>query len=144
MDSEGLDAARWLNERGIAAVVLKYLMPEGRSEIPLNDLHAAILLTRSRAAELNIDSKKVGVMGFSAGGHLASTGAVRFYEATRPDFAVLIYAVIVTDSALSHAGSLNSLLGSPEQIGEAQYTLFRRNIPPAVTFLRRRRRPFSP
>ncbi len=115
MYSEGHDVARWMTERGIAAIVLQYRMPNGHPEIPLNDAHMAIRTVRARAAEWNIDPAKVGVMGFSAGGHLASTAAVWFDEATRPDFAVLIYPSISLEPGLARALPRESLLGPPPE-----------------------------
>ncbi len=110
IEHEGFAAARWLNSRGYAAVVLKYRMPNGRSAIPLRDAHKAILTVREKAAEWGLDPAKVGIMGCSAGGHLASTAATHFDDATRPDFAVLLYPV-VTMTNYTHAGSKVRLLG---------------------------------
>jgi acetyl esterase/lipase len=112
MDHEGHEVARWLNSLGIAGIVLKYRMPNGHSEVPLSDAQEALRVVRERSSEWNIDPNKVGIAGFSAGGHLAATAATHFKDrAVRPDFAVLFYAVISMDPAVSHAGSLRVLLG---------------------------------
>lgn len=93
IDHEGRDVARWLSECGIAGVVLKYRMPAGDSSIPTRDVFRAIETVRDNAAAWNIDPGQVGVMGFSAGGHLAST-AMTHYESPeqRPDSGILVYA----------------------------------------------------
>lgn len=111
-DHEGLQVARWFNSLGVAAVVLRYRMPNGHHEIPLSDVHETIRMVRKNAAKWNIDPKNVGIMGFSAGGHLASTAATHFDEQTRPDFAILIYPVITIDQKNSHKGSGRNLLGA--------------------------------
>ena len=107
---EGHGIARWLNAHGIAGIVLEYRLPAGHDRVPLLDAQKALTLTRSRAAEWKIDPKKVGIIGFSAGGHLASTAATHFSPENRPDFAILIYPVI-TMSAGTHGGSKKYLLG---------------------------------
>jgi len=109
---EGYDVARWYVGQGFAAVVLKYRMPRGNYDVPRQDVQRAIELVRANAGLWNIDPSRVGVMGFSAGGHLASTAATHFTcAADRPDFAVLIYPVISMDPAYTHALSRRSLLG---------------------------------
>lgn len=118
---EGDLAARWLNSQGITAMVLYYRMPNGHHEIPLADLHQAIRVMRENAAAWNIDHAKVGVMGFSAGGHLASTGTVKFDELTRPDFSILIYPVISLSPQLAHGGSRRNLLGSADKTEAQEY-----------------------
>lgn len=112
MDIEGEDVARWLNENGVTAVLLKYRVPRraGREkhEAPLQDVQRAMGIVRHRAKEWNIDASRVGVIGFSAGGHLATTLCgeyeTRAYpalddadkESCRPDFALLIYPFYLT------------------------------------------------
>ncbi len=128
-DWEGTDIAKWLNSRGIAAIVLKYRLPVSKNNIvphlsPLLDAQRAIRLTRHHAQGWNIDTAKVGIMGFSAGGHLASTAGTHFdYGNTnavdpvekwssRPDFMILAYPVITFSQTVNaHIGSLNALLG---------------------------------
>lgn len=116
IDIEGTDICRWLSSNGIACGVVKYRVPQVRSagspRAPLQDAQRAIRLVRSRARELGVDPGKIGVMGFSAGGHVAALASNHFSEDTypaadavdresaRPDFALLIYpAYLVTDAA---------------------------------------------
>jgi len=126
---EGEEYARWLNERGIAGVVVKYRVSSNPAlgyqfPVPFLDARRAIRTVRSKAAEWGIDPKKVGVMGSSAGGHLASLCATRFSDTfptegedeidkqnCRPDFALLIYPVISMKPPLAHGGSRTNLLG---------------------------------
>jgi acetyl esterase/lipase len=135
MGYEGEDVALRFNESGIAAFVLKYRMPDDRTMIkkeigPLQDAQKAILLLRSKADEWGIDKERIGIMGFSAGGHLASTAGTHFEKNyidnpaninLRPDFMLLIYPVISFDERIGHMGSMHNLLGpnpSPDQIHE--------------------------
>ncbi len=120
---EGTDVARWLNERGISAFVLRYRHGRDRHPAPLRDVLRALRIVRSQAAAYSVAPDKIGVMGFSAGGHLASTAATLFdgpegrggdaldAVSARPDFAVLIYPVITLEAPHAHAGSRESLLG---------------------------------
>ena len=122
---EGFAVARQFNEYGVAAFVLKYRMPNDSSMInksiaPLQDAQRAIQLVRMHAAEWNVDEKKVGIMGFSAGGHLASTAATHFQHNylengstinLRPDFAIFIYPVISFQDSIAHFGSRTQLIG---------------------------------
>lgn len=109
---EGHQVAEWFLARGFAAVVLKYTLPHGVYDRPRRDVQRAIEMVRANAAAWNIDPARVGVIGFSAGGHLASTAATQFTcDANRPDFAVLIYPVITMDARYTHAGSRRNLLG---------------------------------
>ncbi|BEG98394.1 alpha/beta hydrolase [Bacteroides sedimenti] len=110
-DHEGHDMAPWFNAQGITYVVLKYRMPNGHCEVPLSDAQQAITLVRQHAAEWGVDIHKVGIMGASAGGHLASTLATHFTEETRPDFQILLYPVITMDKAYTHNGSRENLIG---------------------------------
>ena len=105
MDKEGYAYAPWFNERGIACIVLKYRLPDGKSGIPLIDAEQAIRLVRDYAKEWNINPGKVGIMGSSAGGHVASTLATHFAADTRPDFQILLYPVITMNPLLMHKGS---------------------------------------
>ncbi len=122
---EGYDVAKKFNEAGVAAVVLKYRLPDSaispQPEIaPLQDAQQAILTVRQNSQKWNIDPNRVGIMGFSAGGHLASTAGTHFKKilvdysgnfSARPDFIILGYPVISADTSISHRGSFNSLLG---------------------------------
>jgi acetyl esterase/lipase len=123
---EGHGIATWLNAHGIAGVVLEYRLPKGRPFVPLADASRALRTVRSNAAAWQIDPRRVGIMGFSAGGHLASTAATHFddgnakatdpieKESSRPDFAILVYPV-VTMGGDGHSGSRTNLLGeSPD------------------------------
>lgn len=131
--SEGVEIAKWLNQLGISAIVLHYRLPDdaimkNKSIAPLQDGQEAIRIVRRNAKEWGIDPHKIGIMGFSAGGHLASTVSTHFNEkvynpidstSARPDFSLLIYPVISMDSAITHAGSRENLLGKhplPEMV----------------------------
>jgi acetyl esterase/lipase len=127
---EGIATAKALAEKGVAAFVLKYRLPSeaimtDKKIGPLQDAQQAIKLVRDNADKWGIDKSKVGVMGFSAGGHLASTAATHFGKAyiensngssLRPDFQILIYPVISMQDSLTHGGSRDNLLGkNPSQ-----------------------------
>ena len=105
---EGHDMAAWFNTQGITYAVLHYRMPYGKHEIPLSDAHQAIRYLRKNAEKWNI--RQLGIMGSSAGGHLASTAATHFTSETRPDFQILFYPV-VTMTEYTHQGSKDNLLG---------------------------------
>lgn len=124
IDKEGTQVAQWLNARGVAAFVLTYRYgPRYHHPIPLLDAQRAIRYVRSHAAEDGIDPDHIGIWGFSAGGHLASTAGTHFdtgnRDATdpiekvssRPDFMVLAYPVISMEPGITHNGSLHNLLG---------------------------------
>jgi acetyl esterase/lipase len=121
---EGKEPAEWLNRHGITAFVLRYrLGPRYRHPAPLQDAQRAMRLVRSRAKEWNVDPKRIGIWGFSAGGHLASTVATHFDDgksdagdsmeraSCRPDFAILCYPVITLRPPFTHGGSRRNLLG---------------------------------
>ncbi|HRF92906.1 MAG TPA: alpha/beta hydrolase, partial [Bacteroides graminisolvens] len=111
MNHEGHDMAPWFNTQGITYVVLKYRMPNGHKEVPFSDVEQAIRLVRQHAAEWNINPAKVGIMGASAGGPLASTLATHYTsKETRPDFQILLYPVITMDANFTHAGSRENLI----------------------------------
>lgn len=108
---EGADMAPWFNARGITYAVLLYRMPEQHHDVPLSDTQQALRLLRSKADAYGI--RQVGIMGSSAGGHLASTTATHFTDdATRPDFQILFYPVISLDPEITHSGTRKSLLGA--------------------------------
>lgn len=126
-DKEGTRVAEELNKWGVTAVVLKSRLPDDslqqdRSLAPLQDAQEAIRYVRRHAKDWGIDARKIGIMGFSAGGHLASTAVTHFNfkadaattdsTSCRPDFAILIYPVISFDSTITHKGSRNNLVGS--------------------------------
>lgn len=115
-DWEGADVAKLLNANGIAAFVLKYRLPDSLSstapnQVPLIDAKQAMRLVREKASEWNILPNKIGIMGFSAGGHLAATLSTHFEKDTRPDFSILIYPVISMDKNITHMGSRTNLIG---------------------------------
>ena len=110
MGQEGRNMAKWFNSLGITFAVLKYRMPnKGHHTVPLNDALQAVRLMRGQAEKWNI--AKVGIMGSSAGGHVASTASTHFTEDSRPDFQILLYPVITMDKSFTHEGSRMELLG---------------------------------
>lgn len=124
MDHEGRQIAEWLNQRGVAAFVLKYrLGPRYRHPAPLQDAQRAVRFVRLRAEEFGIGPDRIGIWGFSAGGHLASTAGTHFDAgdpqaadridrmSSRPDFMILAYPVISFTTEYTHRGSRNNLLG---------------------------------
>ena len=129
---EGFAVARAFNKMGVAAFVLKYRIPNDSSMLdkkigPLQDAQRALQLVRLHAKEYNIDTNKVGIMGFSAGGHLASTAATHFAHSyidnkdninLRPDFSMFIYPVISFQDSIGHIGSRDQLIGKnpPKQL----------------------------
>ena len=140
-DHEGIMVAKWLNNEGIAAFILKYRMPNKHKNVPLSDAQQAIRYVREHAAEYSVNASKIGICGFSAGGHLASTASTHFATSgtsTRPDFSILFYPV-VTMTTLTHGGSRNNLLG--ENPSEADIYMFSNekqvnvNTPPAILLL---------
>jgi acetyl esterase/lipase len=129
--AHGEPVARWLNSIGVAGFVLKYRHLRYKHPAPLQDVQRAIRLVRTRAPEWRLDAKRIGVMGFSAGGHLASMAGVHFdagrpdaedpieRTSSRPDFLVLAVPVITMRPPKAHAGSVKNLLGenpSPEWV----------------------------
>ena len=130
-DWEGTDIAKFLNGKGIAGIVVKYRLPTSESlkekyNVPLIDAQRALRLVRSMAAEFNINANKIGIVGFSAGGHLASTLGTHFNEkvyngidaadklSARPDFLTLVYPVITFTQSTKHSGSQKALLQGNE------------------------------
>lgn len=109
--SEGFQVADWLVSQGIAAIVVKYRLPNGHHNIPLDDARAAMKLVRSKASAWNVDPGKVGVMGFSAGGHLAATLSTRYDEGSRPDFSILVYPNISLISPYARGNAKEVLFG---------------------------------
>ena len=150
IDHEGYQIAEWLNSLGIAAFVLKYRLPDDRimknkSIGPLQDAQKALRSVRQNAQKWNLNPDQIGVMGFSAGGHLAASLASHYQanvyeEATaisaRPDFSILIYPVISFDQTMTHSGSRENLIGKNPT--EAQIAYFsnelqiNKNTPPTL------------
>jgi acetyl esterase/lipase len=125
MDHEGFQIASWLNDHGIAGIILQYrLGPKYHHPTQLHDAQRAIRYTRSHAKEWGLDPGRVGILGFSAGGHLASTAGTHFDRgqpdahdamdrlSCRPDFMILMYPVITLTGPYAHVGSRNNLLGN--------------------------------
>lgn len=112
MDHEGHQWATFFNNQGIALIVLKYRMPHGNYVVPISDAEQAMKIVRQNAAEWHIDPHNVGIMGFSAGGHLASTIATHSKGDAAPDFQILFYPVITMDLGFTHKGSHDNLLGT--------------------------------
>lgn len=111
MQHEGHDWAQFFVGQGIAAVVLKYRMPHGECIVPLEDAEEAMRMIRRNAQAWGIDTEQVGIMGFSAGGHLASTVATRSVRDAAANFQILFYPVITMDPSFTHKGSHDNLLG---------------------------------
>lgn len=111
IDHEGHDWAPFFLNQGIAAVVLKYRMPNGNKEVPASDAEEAIRLVRRNASAWGVNPSDVGIMGSSAGGHLASTVATHAKSDARPDFQILFYPVITMLPDITHKGSHDNLLG---------------------------------
>lgn len=123
IDAEGHNVARWLNKHGVAGIVIQYRLPKGRPAIPLLDAQRAIRVVRVNAKKWNIDPAKVGVMGFSAGGHLAAAAGTLFDAGNpkapdpidklscRPDFVILVYPVITMTGEKASKGTKDNLLG---------------------------------
>jgi len=134
---EGIDVAKALNNIGVTAFVLKYRLPndsimKDKSIGPLQDVQRAFQIVRERAAEWNLDMAKIGIMGFSAGGHLAATASVQYsrevienpkHTSFKPDFSILIYPVISFSDNLTHMGSRDNLIGkNPDEATIKKYS----------------------
>lgn len=131
MNHEGHDMAAWFNAQGITYAVLKYRMPNGHHEVPLSDAEQAIRMVREHAAEWGVNPRRVGIMGASAGGHLAASLATLYSsDETRPDFQILFYPVISMQKGVTHGGSRLNLIGeNPSQELEQKYSLERQVSP---------------
>ncbi|MFC3813223.1 alpha/beta hydrolase [Lacihabitans lacunae] len=139
-NGEGLGSAKSLAEKGISSFVLKYRLPsdeimEDKRIGPLQDVQQSIKYLRENAQKYGIDPNKIGVMGFSAGGHLASTAATHFEKSVidnpnntslRPDFQLLVYPVISMENGMTHGGSRDNLLG--KNPSEADIELFSNDL----------------
>ena len=111
VNHEGYDWAPYFNKQGIALIVLKYRMPKGDRTLPISDAEAAMKMVRDSADVWNLNPNDIGIMGSSAGGHLASTIATHAPEALRPNFQILFYPVITMDKSFTHMGSHDNLFG---------------------------------
>jgi acetyl esterase/lipase len=140
IDKEGFEMARWLAARGCTVAVMRYRLPadgwRAAAQAPLQDAQRALRLLRANAKSLDIEPARIGVMGFSAGGHVAGSLAFKYAEeaypivdaidtvSARPDFAALIYPVITMQAALAHSGSRKQLIGTaPDAAQVARYSL---------------------
>lgn len=140
---EGHGIAAWLNAHGIAGIVLEYRLPAGRPYVPLLDAQRALRTVRANAIKWKVDPKKVGIIGFSAGGHLASTATVHFdlgegkttdaitRESSRPDFSILIYPVISMDVGV-HRGSKKNLMGETPAASLPEYFSTQKHVKAAT------------
>ena len=136
---EGYDWAPFFNERGIALIVLKYRMPHANTDVPISDAKEALRVVRENAEKWHINPKKVGIMGSSAGGHLATTVATHSDTLTVPAFQILFYPVVTFDYKYTHKGSRHGLIGenAPQELvdlysNEKQVTS---KTPPAIMLL---------
>ena len=111
MNHEGLDWASFFNQQGIAAIVLKYRLPHGNHRIPVEDAEEAIRTVRRMADAWHIKTNQVGIMGSSAGGHLAATIATQAMGDGAPNFQLLFYPVLTMDPSFTHHGSMENFLG---------------------------------
>lgn len=152
-DWEGSWMAKWFNEMGVAAFVLKSRLPRWESEeckdkVALMDAQRAMRLVRSKATEWRLDPERIGIMGFSAGGHLASTASTHFDAgdaqaslavdrfSSRPDFSILMYPVVSMDTTIAHMGSRRNLIGTNPSAEMEEYYSNEKQItaetPPAL------------
>ncbi len=151
-NKEGVDIAKWFNSIGITAFVLKYRLPsdsimKDKTIGPLMDAQKAMRIIRGNAEKWNINPNKIGIIGFSAGGHLASTLCTHYSEkvynsdtvSAKPDFSILGYPVISMETDITHMGSRKSLLGknpTKEEVNKFSNDLHvNKNTPPAFLFL---------
>jgi acetyl esterase/lipase len=113
VEKEGIEIAKWFNSKGVSAFVLYYRMPNRHFEIPVKDALTAIELVRKQSKKMGLHKNRIGIMGFSAGGHLASTAGTQFTSAVnRPDFMILGYPVISMKMGITHTGSRRQLIGN--------------------------------
>ena len=136
---EGYDWAQFFNERGIALIVLKYRMPHANPDVPISDAKEALRVVRENAQKWHINPKKVGIMGSSAGGHLASTISTHSDTLTAPAFQILFYPVVTFDYQYTHKGSRHGLIG--ENAKQEMVDLYSNELqvttktPPAIMLL---------
>ncbi|MBR4367533.1 MAG: alpha/beta hydrolase fold domain-containing protein [Bacteroidaceae bacterium] len=138
---EGTHWSEWLNQRGIAYFVVNYRLPQGNRNIPIGDVEKGFKIVRDSAAVWGIQPRDVGIMGFSAGGHLASVISTHSPYEVRPDFSILFYPVISMDERVSHVYSCRNFLGedqkNPAMVRDfsTQNAVKRHLTPPAVIFM---------
>ncbi len=147
-DFEGCLVAQWLAENGVTAAVLKYRHAPFRDPVPLSDAQRALRTVRAHAEDWGVEPDRIGVMGFSAGGHLAASASTRFDsgdptnkdptdgESCRPDFSILIYPVISMEAGMTHGGSRANLIGADADAERTAATscdqLVTADTPPAI------------
>ena len=136
--NDGSRVADWCLKRGIAVCVVLYRMPNGHNRLPLQDVQNAFRYCRHHAAEWGVD--RIGVMGFSAGGHLAASASTLFVdEVTRPDFSVLIYPVITFEEFITHSGTRTNLVGAKATREQVEYYSLENRVsgatPPTILLL---------
>lgn len=152
-EHEGIEIAQWWAERGVAGLVLKYRLPTSAAQIeprlsPLLDAQRALRLARHHAAEWNLNPDRVGIMGFSAGGHLAATASVHYdagdpaatdpveRHSSRPDFSMLVYPVVSFTEPFRHSGSRRNLIGTDPPADLVEHYSSERQVtadtPPAI------------
>ncbi|MDF2684924.1 MAG: alpha/beta hydrolase [Clostridia bacterium] len=140
-EHEGAPIAKWLNSAGINAFVLDYRVSPYREPCPLMDAQRAIRYVRHNAEAFGIDKNKIGILGFSAGGHLAASATVHFEksenpsdeidkESSRPDLSILCYPVISTSKAFAHMGSVYNLLGENYSAEKEEYYANEKQVTP--------------
>ena len=134
---EGHDVARWLSQNGVTAAVLKYRMPNGHPEVPLEDVQQALrIMAGLEAGATGFTADKVGIMGFSAGGHLAATAST--LGAFKPAFAILVYPVITAEPGKGHQFSFDNLLGEDRTAEQSEYYSLQNRVteatPPTLLF----------
>lgn len=139
LDHEGYNWKEFYNGLGIALVVLKYRMPHGVTEVPISDAKEALRVVRKNASAWNIDPNKIGIMGSSAGGHLATTVATHSDKDTAPNFQVLFYPVVSMQADVTHKGSHDELLGKDATQATNDFYSnaihVNENTPPAIMLL---------
>lgn len=139
MDKEGYDWGEFFQNQGIAAIVVKYRMPKGNPDVPVSDAETAMRMVRINAGSWGINDDEVGVMGFSAGGHLASVIATQSTGTAKPNFQILFYPVISMMEGYGHEGSFNNFLGKhPSKRDQKKYSSDQnvsRMTPRALIFL---------
>lgn len=138
MDHEGHEWVTFFNERGINVAILKYKLPEGNLEIPLNDVRKTVQTLQKHSEEWNIDPEDIGIMGFSAGGHLAAAYATHSEGGDKPAFQILFYPVISLKAELTHQGTKDLFLGSDQREERILYYSSEEQVsastPPAILF----------
>lgn len=132
MEHEGRDMAGWFNERGVTYAVLEYRLPDGSPEATIADAQSAMRLMREHCEEWHVDPGRVGIMGASAGGHLASTIATQSTGASRADFQILLYPVISMEESITHKGSRTNLLGAHPDVAAVEALSNERHVSAAT------------